>query len=55
VFREGPVEVVATLPMLIAAGIEAVMDLGYGAFLGFGVPQDCLNHAPVDRGLTRAG
>ena len=34
VFREAPVEVVATPPMLIAAGIEAVMDLGYGAFWG---------------------
>ena len=28
-------EVVATPPILIAAGIEAIMYLGYGAFLGF--------------------
>src|SRR5438445_744874 len=34
-FREGLVEVVATPPILIAAGIEAIMYLGYGAFLGF--------------------
>src|SRR5213594_2240266 len=34
-FREGLAEVVATPPILIAAGIEAVMYLGYGAFLGF--------------------
>lgn len=34
-FREGLREVVATPPILIAAGIEAVMYLGYGAFLGF--------------------
>jgi len=34
-FREGLAEVVATPPIFIAAGIEAVMYLGYGAFLGF--------------------
>jgi DHA1 family multidrug resistance protein-like MFS transporter len=34
-FRGGLAEVVATPPILIAAGIEAVMYLGYGAFLGF--------------------
>jgi DHA1 family multidrug resistance protein-like MFS transporter len=34
-FRGGLREVVATPPILIAAGIEAVMYLGYGAFLGF--------------------
>jgi MFS transporter, DHA1 family, multidrug resistance protein len=34
-FRAGLAEVVATPPILIAAGIEAVMYLGYGAFLGF--------------------
>jgi MFS transporter, DHA1 family, multidrug resistance protein len=34
-FRVGLAEVVATPPILIAAGIEAVMYLGYGAFLGF--------------------
>src|SRR5262249_8670839 len=34
-FREGLAEVVATPSILIAAGIEAVMYLGYGAFLGF--------------------
>jgi DHA1 family multidrug resistance protein-like MFS transporter len=34
-FREGLREVVATPPIFIAAGIEAVMYLGYGAFLGF--------------------
>src|SRR5262249_24210525 len=33
-FRAGLREVVATPPILIAAGIEAVMYLGYGAFLG---------------------
>jgi MFS family permease len=34
-FRAGLAEVVATPPIFIAAGIEAVMYLGYGAFLGF--------------------
>src|SRR5262249_14894775 len=34
-FRAGLTEVAATPPILIAAGIEAVMYLGYGAFLGF--------------------
>jgi MFS transporter, DHA1 family, multidrug resistance protein len=34
-FREGLAEVFATPPILITAGIEAVMYLGYGAFLGF--------------------
>ena len=34
-FREGLAEVVATPPIFTAAGIEAVMYLGYGAFLGF--------------------
>jgi len=34
-FRKGLAEVVATPPIFIAAGIEAVMYLGYGAFLGF--------------------
>jgi MFS transporter, DHA1 family, multidrug resistance protein len=34
-FREGLAEVAATPPIFIAAGIEAVMYLGYGAFLGF--------------------
>jgi MFS family permease len=34
-FRAGLVEVVATPPIFFAAGIEAVMYLGYGAFLGF--------------------
>src|SRR6266436_3018881 len=34
-FRAGLAEVVATPPILLAAGIEAVMYLGYGAFLGF--------------------
>jgi len=33
--REGLAEVVATPPIFMAAGIEAVMYLGYGAFLGF--------------------
>jgi MFS transporter, DHA1 family, multidrug resistance protein len=34
-FRQGLVEVFRTPPIFIAAGIEAVMYLGYGAFLGF--------------------
>lgn len=34
-FRQGLAEVLHTPPILIAAGIEAVMYLGYGAFLGF--------------------
>jgi MFS family permease len=34
-FRQGIVEVIKTPPILVAAGIEAVMYLGYGAFLGF--------------------
>jgi MFS transporter, DHA1 family, multidrug resistance protein len=34
-FREGLAEVVTTPPILLAAGVEAVMYLGYGAFLGF--------------------
>jgi MFS family permease len=34
-FRQGIVEVLRTPPIFVAAGIEAVMYLGYGAFLGF--------------------
>jgi len=34
-FRQGIAEVLRTPPIFIAAGIEAVMYLGYGAFLGF--------------------
>ena len=34
-FRQGIAEVLKTPPILIAAAIEAVMYLGYGAFLGF--------------------
>jgi MFS family permease len=34
-FRAGLAEVVASPPIFFAAGIEAVMYLGYGAFLGF--------------------
>jgi MFS family permease len=34
-FRKGIAEVFGTPPILVAAGIEAVMYLGYGAFLGF--------------------
>jgi MFS family permease len=34
-FRQGLAEVFKTTPILITAGIEAVMYLGYGAFLGF--------------------
>jgi MFS family permease len=34
-FRQGLAEVLRTPPIFIAAGIEAVMYLGYGAFLGF--------------------
>ncbi len=34
-FRQGVVEVLRTPPIFVAAGIEAVMYLGYGAFLGF--------------------
>ena len=34
-FRQGIVQVFRTPPIFVAAGIEAVMYLGYGAFLGF--------------------
>jgi MFS family permease len=34
-FRQGLAEVLRTPPIFLAAGIEAVMYLGYGAFLGF--------------------
>ena len=34
-FRQGVTEVLRTPPILVAASIEAVMYLGYGAFLGF--------------------
>ena len=34
-FRQGLAEVLQTPPIFLAAGIEAVMYLGYGAFLGF--------------------
>src|SRR5438094_8816863 len=34
-FRQGIAEVFRTPPIFVAAGIEAVMYLGYGAFLGF--------------------
>lgn len=34
-FRQGLAEVFRTPPIFVAAGIEAVMYLGYGAFLGF--------------------
>jgi DHA1 family multidrug resistance protein-like MFS transporter len=34
-FRQGVTEVFRTPPIFVAAGIEAVMYLGYGAFLGF--------------------
>jgi MFS transporter, DHA1 family, multidrug resistance protein len=34
-FRQGVGEVLRTPPIFIAAGIEAVMYLGYGAFIGF--------------------
>jgi MFS family permease len=34
-FRQGLVEVLSAPPILIAAGIEAVMYFGYAAFLGF--------------------
>lgn len=34
-FRQGVAEVFKTPPILVAAGIEAVMYLGYGAFFGF--------------------
>jgi len=34
-FRQGITEVLRTPPIFVAAGIEAVMYLGYGAFLGF--------------------
>lgn len=34
-FRKGLAEVFRTPPIFVAAGIEAVMYLGYGAFLGF--------------------
>ncbi len=34
-FRQGVAEVIKTPPILVAASIEAVMYLGYGAFLGF--------------------
>ncbi len=34
-FRQGLAEVLRTPPIFVAAGIEAVMYVGYGAFLGF--------------------
>jgi DHA1 family multidrug resistance protein-like MFS transporter len=34
-FRQGLAEVLSTPPIFVAAGIEAVMYVGYGAFLGF--------------------
>lgn len=34
-FRRGLAEVLRTPPIFVAAGIEAIMYLGYGAFLGF--------------------
>jgi MFS transporter, DHA1 family, multidrug resistance protein len=34
-FRQGLLEVLRTPPIFLAAGIEAVMYLGYGAFIGF--------------------
>lgn len=34
-FRQGLAEVLRTPPIFVAAGIEAIMYLGYGAFLGF--------------------
>jgi MFS family permease len=34
-FRQGIAEVFRTPPIFVAAGIEAIMYLGYGAFLGF--------------------
>lgn len=34
-FRQGLAEVLRTPPIMVAAGIEAVMYVGYGAFLGF--------------------
>jgi DHA1 family multidrug resistance protein-like MFS transporter len=34
-FRQGVAEVFRTPPIFVAAGIEAVMYLGYGAFIGF--------------------
>jgi MFS family permease len=34
-FRQGVAEVFRTPPIFVAAGIEAIMYLGYGAFLGF--------------------
>src|SRR5262245_62193583 len=34
-FRQGLAEVLRTPPIFVAAGIEAAMYLGYGAFLGF--------------------
>ncbi len=34
-FRQGVAEVFRTPPIFVAAGIEAVMYLGYGAFMGF--------------------
>ena len=34
-FQQGVAEVFKTPPIIVAAGIEAVMYLGYGAFLGF--------------------
>jgi len=34
-FRQGLAEVLKTPPIFVAAGIEAVMYVGYGAFLGF--------------------
>ena len=34
-FRKGVAEVLQTPPILLAGGIEAIMYIGYGAFLGF--------------------
>jgi MFS family permease len=34
-FRDGIIEVVSNPPVVIASGLEAVMYVGYGAFLGF--------------------
>jgi DHA1 family multidrug resistance protein-like MFS transporter len=34
-FRQGLTEVLRTPPIFVAAGIEAIMYVGYGAFLGF--------------------
>jgi len=34
-FRQGIVEVLSSLPVVIASALEAIMYVGYGAFLGF--------------------